>query len=35
VPSDAQGEYAVQVTFDTGPLGGKLVGRSAMTVAAK
>jgi hypothetical protein len=26
VPKDASGKYIVQITFDLGPIGGKVVG---------
>jgi hypothetical protein len=35
VPSDAQGEYVVQISFDAGLLGGKLTGRSKITVGRR
>jgi hypothetical protein len=35
VPSDAQGEFTVQVSMETGPLAGKLTGQSKLTVAGK
>jgi hypothetical protein len=35
VPSDAAGEYTVEVTMDTGPLAGKLTGHCSMAVAGQ
>lgn len=35
VPSDAQGEYVLQVSFDTGPLGGNITGRAKVKVNAE
>jgi hypothetical protein len=33
VPSDANGKYVIQVTFDMGPLAGKITGRQELAVA--
>jgi hypothetical protein len=33
VPSDAKGEYRVQVVFDAGPLAGKITGNGKIAVA--
>jgi hypothetical protein len=33
VPNDAQDKYTVQITFDLGPLGGKVVGKKEIEVA--
>jgi hypothetical protein len=35
VPSDAQGMHVVQVTYDAGPLGGKIVGVCTLNVSDK
>jgi hypothetical protein len=35
VPSDARGPHLVQVTFDTGPLAGKLIGEGKLVVSGK
>jgi hypothetical protein len=32
VPSDASGKYTVQITFDMGPLAGKVTGRKDLEV---
>jgi hypothetical protein len=32
VPSDASGKYVVQISFDMGPLAGKLTGRQELEV---
>jgi hypothetical protein len=33
VPSDAGGKYLVQITFDMGPLAGKVTGKTELDVA--
>jgi hypothetical protein len=33
VPSDARGKYVVQITFDLGPLAGKVTGKRELEVA--
>jgi hypothetical protein len=33
VPSDARGKYVVQITFDLGPLAGKITGKQELEVA--
>jgi len=35
VPTSGQGEYIVQVVFDTGPLAGKLIGEGKLVVSEK
>ena len=32
VPSNAKGDYVLQVTFDTGPLAGEVMGQTFVTV---
>jgi hypothetical protein len=32
VPSDARGQYAIQITFDMGPLAGKISGKKKFEV---
>jgi hypothetical protein len=32
VPSDANGKYAIQITFDMGPLAGKVTGKTELEV---
>jgi len=32
VPKDARGKYAIQITFDLGPIGGKVVGKKEIDV---
>jgi hypothetical protein len=33
VPNDASGKYTIQITFDLGPIGGKVVGKKEIDVA--
>jgi hypothetical protein len=33
VPRDASGKYVIQITFDLGPIGGKVVGRKEINAA--
>jgi hypothetical protein len=33
VPKDAQGKYTVQITYDLGPAGGKVVGKKEIELA--
>jgi hypothetical protein len=33
VPSDAVGKYAIQITFDMGPLAGKVTGKKDFEVS--
>jgi hypothetical protein len=33
VPSDASGKYVIQITFDMGPLAGKVTGRKELEVS--
>jgi hypothetical protein len=35
VPSEARGLHIVRITFDTGPLAGKITGSSPLRVAEK
>jgi hypothetical protein len=32
VPTDAHGKYTLQITFDMGPAGGKIVGTKELEV---
>jgi hypothetical protein len=32
VPSDAKGKYVVQISFDMGPLAGKVTGKQELDV---
>jgi hypothetical protein len=32
VPKDARGKYAIRLSFDLGPLAGKLIGKTALEV---
>jgi hypothetical protein len=32
VPSDADGKYVIQITFDMGPLAGKVTGKKEIEV---
>jgi hypothetical protein len=32
VPSDAAGTYAIRITFDMGPLAGKVTGKTELEV---
>jgi len=32
VPKDASGKFTIQVTFDLGPIGGKVVGKKELEV---
>jgi hypothetical protein len=32
VPKDAAGKYTLQITFDLGPIGGKVVGKKVIEV---
>jgi hypothetical protein len=33
VPGDAKGKYTIQVTFDMGPLAGKITGKKEISVS--
>jgi hypothetical protein len=33
VPKNASGKYVIQITFDLGPIGGKVVGKKEISVA--
>jgi hypothetical protein len=33
VPKDASGKYTIQITFDLGPIGGKVVGKKQIDVS--
>jgi hypothetical protein len=33
VPNNASGKHAIQITFDLGPVGGKVVGKKEFSVA--
>jgi hypothetical protein len=32
VPSDARGKYLIQITFDMGPLAGKVTGKKELEI---